>query len=266
MLTHGEKLRAKLDRGHICLGTWTASCDPCIAELLCGAGFDFLMIDWEHGALNIETVQRNVMATKNTGVAAIVRVPWNDPVLIKPVLDAGAAGILVPMVKTPEEARRAVAACMYPPAGVRGFGPRRPSDYERDAARYIARANETIAVWAQIEHIEAVRNVRKIVRTAGLSGVFIGSNDLSASLGLLGQPEHPRVLKAIDAVIEAGKDAGMPVGIGTSLDPRSAHAWLRKGMQFVTLGSVSSILTGAADAAVSALRELVAPAAGTSGQ
>jgi len=257
MLRDGLKLRAKLAAGDICLGTWTDSCDPCIAELLCGSGFDFLMIDGEHGALNIETIQRLIMATRNTGVAAMVRVPWNDPVLIKPILDAGAAGILVPMVKTAEEARLAVAACTYPPAGIRGFGPRRPSDYEREGYDYIDQASGMLTVWVQIEHVDGVNNIEEIVRTPGLSGVLIGSNDLSASMGPLGQPRHPRVLEAIDKVIEAAKEAGTPVGIAGPADPAAAHAWVKKGMQFITLGGVNGFLVSATENSVSGLRGLI---------
>jgi 4-hydroxy-2-oxoheptanedioate aldolase len=257
MLTEGRKLREKLKSGQVCFGTWSDSSDPCLVEILCGAGFDFLLIDSEHGALHIESVQRNLMAAKGTGVAPLVRVPWNDPVLIKPVLDSGAAGILVPLVKTAEEARLAVAACLYPPAGVRGFGPRRPSNYEREASDYIPQANESVAIWVQIEHIDAIRNIDEIARTPRLDGLFIGSNDLSASIGLLGQPRHPDVLAAIDRVIAAGRAAGVPVGIAGPGDPHAAYDWIEKGMQFITLSAVTGMLITAADSAATTFRGLL---------
>lgn len=257
MLTEGRALREKLKAGQVLFGTWSDSSDPCLVEILCGAGFDFLLIDSEHGALHIESVQRNLMAAKGTGVAPVVRVPWNDPVLIKPVLDSGAAGVLVPLVKTADEARLAVSACLYPPAGVRGFGPRRPSNYEREAAEYIPLANESVAVWVQIEHIEAVRNIMDIARTPRLDGLFIGSNDLSASMGLLGQPRHPDVLAAIGRVIQAGREVGVPVGIAGPGDPQAAYDWIEQGMQFITLGGTTGMLIAAADSAACAFRGLV---------
>ena len=253
----GKRLRDRLRAGEICLGIGTASSDPCEAELLSLLGFDFLLIDSEHGALNIESVQQVIMATKGTDVAAIVRVPWNDPVRIKPVLDAGAAGVVVPLVNTAQEARLAVAACMYPPVGVRGYGPRRPSNYEREAEEYIAKANDNLTVWVQIEHQEAVNNVEEIVRTPGLNGVLIGSNDLSASMGLLGQPRHPRVLEAIAKTIAAGKEAGMPVGMAGPGDPQAAFERLQEGLQFIILGSATSFMASATEAALSRVQQLI---------
>jgi len=251
----GKGLRKKLQAGCTCLGTFIYSTDPCETELLCGSGFDFLIIDSEHTAAGIETVQQHIMATKGTGVAAIVRVPWNDPVRIKPVLDAGADGILVPLIKTAEHARQAVEACLYPPLGVRGWGPRRPNNYEReDVKSYVQQAHENLVVWVQIEHEDALRNVDEIVRTPRLDGVFVGPADLSASLGVLGEPEHPKLLQAIERVISAGQAAAMPVGLAGSSDPQSAIEWLGKGLQFITLATASALLAQAADSAVSRIR------------
>jgi len=256
-MLEGKALRDRLRAGEICLGTWTASSDPCIAEMLTGSGYDFIVIDSEHGALGIESVQQDIMAMKGTGVAPIVRVPWNDAVLVKRVLDSGAAGVLIPLVRSAEEVEQAIAACMYPPAGIRGFGPRRPSNYERDATAYLATANESLVVWVQIEHIDAVNAIDAIVSTPRLDGVFIGSNDLSGSLGLLGQPRHPRVMEAIDKTIASAKAAGVSVGIAGPADPQAAFEWLSKGVQFITLGSDASLLIQASEASVQGVRRLV---------
>lgn len=254
----GLALRTKLHAGETCLGTWVDTTDPCIVELVCGSGYDFIIIDAEHGALTIESVQQNLMATKGSGVTPMVRVAWNDQVLIKRVLDSGAGGILVPLVRTAAEAERAVAACLYPPQGVRGFGPRRPSNYERDAQEYIASANEDVVVWVQIEHVDAIENVEAIVCTPRLDGVIVGSNDLSGSMGLLGQPRHPQVLAAISRVMDAAHAAGLPVGIAGPSEPEAARQWLRTGMQFITLGSAAGMLSDASDAAVCDTRRLLA--------
>ena len=253
----GKALRDRLRAGGPCLGTWTGSTDPCVAELLCGSGYDFIIIDAEHGALDIESVQQNIMAMKGTGPAPMVRVAWNDPVLVKRVLDCGAAGVLVPFIRSARETEQAILSCMYPPQGIRGFGPRRPSNYERDAAEYIATANESIVVWVQIEHIDAVNAIGDIVQVPRLDGVFIGSNDLSGSLGLLGQPRHPRVLEAIELTIDAGRKAGVPVGMAGPSVPQAAFDWLSKGIQFITLGGDAGLLRDASQASISGVRELI---------
>jgi 2-keto-3-deoxy-L-rhamnonate aldolase RhmA len=253
----GQELRQKLHSGQVCLGTWANFVDPTVAELLSGSGYDFLMIDSEHGPMDIQNVQANIMATKGSHVAPMVRVAWNDAVLIKRVLDVGAAGILAPMVRTAADVQRAVEACLYPPAGIRGFGPRRPSNYERNGADYIANANDNIVVWVQIEHIDAVNNIKEILRVPHLDGVFVGSNDLSGSMGLLGQPRHPRVLEAIDCVIAAAHEAGVPMGIAGPPKPADAHAWIEKGIQFITLGGDQGLLVEASQASVNGVRALL---------
>src|SRR5260370_41070190 len=119
------KFRDKIGRGEVCIGTFITCTDPAITEALCSVS-DFVWIDTEHNALSLETVQAHIMATKGSDTASLVRVPSNDPVLIKPVLDIGADGVIVPQVRTVDDVRLAVAACQYPPEGSRGFGPRRP--------------------------------------------------------------------------------------------------------------------------------------------
>ena len=253
----GKKLREKLHAGQICLGTWVTSTDPCVTELLCGSGFDFIIIDSEHTALDIEMVQRSLMAAKGSDVAPMVRVAWNDPVLIKHVLDVGAAGVLVPHVRTAEDVQQAVGACMYPPVGVRAFGPRRPANYGRQFAEYIETANDHIVVWVQIEDIDAVNNIEQILRIPRLDGVFFGPYDLAGSLGLLSQPRHPQVLEAIDKTIAAAREAGVPVGFPGPAAPEAAFEWLLKGVQFITLGADTSYLIQASQTAISGVKKLI---------
>jgi len=253
----GKALKGKLQAGEICLGTWINFTDPTVAELLTESGFDFFIIDSEHSALGIESVQLNIMATKGTPVTPIVRVAWNDPVLIKRVLDAGAGGVLVPLVRTVEDARAAVAACMYPPVGIRGFGPRRPASYERRFAEYIPRANENIVVWLQIEHADAVDNIEEIVAVDGIGGIILGPCDLSASMGMLGQTGHPDVLAAADKVIAAARKAGVPMGMAGGPNPKEAVEWIEKGAQFFALGADQSYLVYASQRAVNGVRKLL---------
>lgn len=256
----GRVLRQKLHAGQTCLGTWVNFTDPCIYELLAGTGFDFLLMDAEHGAMDTMEVQANLMAVKGTSTPTVVRVAWNEPWMIKRVLDAGAAGVLVPLVRTADDVRRAVEASLYPPAGIRGWGPRRPSDYERSGAAYAANANDHMVVWVQIEHIDAVNNIEEILQTPHLDGVFIGSNDLSGSLGLLGQPRHPQVLAAIDRVIAAAHKANVPMGLAGPAKPEDACAWLQKGIQFITLGSAEAYLVQTSQAVLSGVRQQMAQA------
>ena len=257
-MLEGQQLKQKLATGQPCLGCWINFTDPCVAELLTTSGFDFFIIDAEHAALGIESVQANIMATKGTPVAPMVRVPWNDPVLIKRVLDAGAAGVLVPMIRTPEDARLAVAACRYPPQGIRGFGPRRPADYERHFQPYIDTANDNIVVWLQVEHVDAVDNIDCICQIENIDGLFIGACDLSASLGLLGQTDHPNVLAAIERTFQAARAAGIPIGMAGPADPKFAAQWIRKGVQFIVLGSDQNYLVHASQSVLKGVRKLLA--------
>src|SRR4051812_37232224 len=168
----------------------------------------------EHNPLSLERVQGHIMATKGSKTTPIVRVSDNHPALIKPVLDIGAAGVIVPLVRTADDVRRAVAACRYMPEGIRGFGPRRPSNYGRNGGPdYIKTANAAILTIAQIEHVDALNNLDEILAVDGLATVVIGPNDLAGSLGHPGEPRHPEVVRAIDTVLARAKKANFPVGL-----------------------------------------------------
>jgi 2-keto-3-deoxy-L-rhamnonate aldolase RhmA len=241
-----DRFRAKLARGQICLGTVISFTDPTVTEALCQV-LDFVWIDMEHNALSLETVQGHIMATKGSETSPLVRVPWNDPVLIKPVLDIGAAGVIVPFVRTAEEARRAIAACLYPPEGIRGFGPRRPSRYgQLGGPEFCRAANASIMPMVQIEHIDAVANIDEILAVPGLASIVFGPNDLAGSMGLMGQPRHPKVLAAIDTVIAKARRAGMPIGIGAGDDPDVLIDWVSRGVQWLAMGGDCALLLRAA--------------------
>jgi 2-keto-3-deoxy-L-rhamnonate aldolase RhmA len=187
------------------------------------------------------------MATKASETVPLVRVAWNDPVLIKPVLDIGAAGVIVPFVRTADEARRAVEACLYPPAGVRGFGPRRASHYGRlGGPEYCREANESVIVIAQIEHVDAVRNLDEILAVPELTSIVIGPNDLAGSLGLIGQPRHPRVLEAIQTIIATARRKNVPVGLATGYDAVQLVEWASEGVQWLAIANDTSLLLQAA--------------------
>jgi len=229
--------RDKLQRGQVCLGTCITFSDPTVTEAL-AATLDFVWIDMEHNPLSLGEVQGHILATKGSGTTALVRVPWNDPVLIKPVLDIGAAGVIVPLVRTAEDVRRAVAACKYPPEGVRGYGPRRPSNYgRRGGPDFIRTANASILPIAQIEHIDAVNNLEEILTVPGLATLVIGPNDLAGSMGHAGEPRHPDVLRAIDTILAKARKAGVPVGLGVGGEPNDLLDWIKKGVRWLSIGS-----------------------------
>ena len=244
----------KLKKGEPAFGTVISFSDSTVTELI-SEDVDFVWIDMEHSPQSLQTIQGHVMATKGTGSTPLVRVPWNDPVLIKPVLDCGAEGIIVPMVCTADEARNAVAACLYPPDGVRGFGPRRPSQYGRlGGPSFCHQRNEEMICVLQIEHIDAIKQIDEIVAVPGISSLVIGPNDLSGSMGHMGEPRHPEVVRAIEAVLKSAGNRNLPVGIGIGADPTLANEWIGKGMRWVALGSDFALLLEALRQAMKAMQ------------
>jgi len=247
----------RVRQGEIVLGTTITVTDPTVTEALCSV-YDFVWIDMEHNALSLEVVQGHIMATKGTNVTALVRVPWNDPVIIKPVLDIGAHGIIAPMVRTVEETKRLVASCLYPPDGIRGYSPRRPSNFGRLSGPDFCKAlNESMLIVAQIEHIDAVNDIDNIVRVPGLSGIVLGPNDLSGSMGHMGEPRHPDVLAAIDTVLAAALKAGVCAGMSIGADATLLQGWIDKGFQWIHGGSETTLMLQSADRITSQLREHV---------
>lgn len=243
-MENANKFRNKIRNGQFCLGLGVSFNDPAVTESLCTT-VDFVWIDMEHNGMSLETVQGHIMATKGTDTAPLVRVRWNDPVLIKPVLDIGAAGVIVPMVRNAEEARNAVAACLYPPDGIRGFGPKRPSDYGRHfGPEFCKKANESIIVIAQIEHIDAVNSIDEIAAVPGLTGIVFGPYDLSGSMGHMGEPGHPEVVKAMEAVVAKVRKTNLFIGTGVA-NARQAKEWLDKGVNWLLLGVDFSLLVKA---------------------
>lgn len=245
----------KLHAGELVLGTGITFTDPTATEMLAGM-FDFVWIDMEHNALTLETVQLHLMATRSSSATPLVRVPWNDPVLIKPVLDIGTAGVVVPFVNSAEEARRAVAACKYPPEGIRGFGPRRPAEYGRlGGPEFCKAANDTIITIVQIEHVDAVRNLDAILDVEGLTAIVIGSNDLSGSMGLMGQPRHPDVLRVVESIIDKARKAGKYPGIAIGNNADMLVDWAEKGAQWLMMGNDYTLMLHAADQIAGEIRK-----------
>ncbi len=248
----------KIRRGEPCTGMAITTSDPVVVEGLCTL-LDGIWIDGEHAPLTLPDIQALVIAAQTTPCAAIVRVPANDPALIKPILDLGADGIIVPMVCTADEARRAVAACRYPPLGIRGLGPRRAFQFGRYGSlkTFIQRANEEIIVFTQIEHADALPNLDDILAVEGLTGIIIGPNDLALSMGLAGETGHPDVRRAIDHIIDAAQGTGKIVGIATGGDVEMAARLVEQGVRWMVMETEGSLLQRAAGDLFGAFRQRI---------
>lgn len=191
-------LKTKLRAGKKTAGAWVQLASPFTAEIFSNAGFDWLMLDMEHGPGDVLTLIHQVHAMKGTDTVPLVRCPWNDFVAIKRILDAGAKGVLIPYVNSKEEAEAAVKACKYPIEGIRGVSgsPRAPG-YGQNIGAYLQRANDEIFIMTAVETPEAVKNLDDILSVDGLNGIFIGPMDLASSMGFKGDASQREVQEAI---------------------------------------------------------------------
>ncbi len=236
-----NRVKQLLHSGKLTLGSWIQIGHPDIAEIMANMGFDWLVLDNEHGPYSTETTQVLIQAMSSTETVPLVRVPWNDMVEIKRALDVGAYGVVIPWVNSKEEALYAVRACRYPPVGVRGVGPRRASRYGLEMREYLERANEEILIVAQIETQQAVDRIEEILSIEGVDAFFVGPLDLSTSLGYRGQIDHPKVRETLDKLLDAAKGAGVASGI-YAYNLELARSYVEKGFQFVSLADDTSLL------------------------
>lgn len=196
----------------ISIGSWITLGHFSIAEIMAKAGFDWLCIDLEHSVIDYYEAEQLIATIESNGCVPYVRVGANDLTIIKRVLDAGAKGVIVPMVNSKEDAEKAVAAAKYPPAGNRGVGLARAQGYGFDFDKYVGSINNHVKIIAQVEHHEAIENLDKIVSVDGLSGTIIGPYDLSGSIGLPGQYDHPDVKKLLNKYETICKELSSPLG------------------------------------------------------
>jgi 4-hydroxy-2-oxoheptanedioate aldolase len=241
-----NKMKARLLAGQPVAGVIISSADEQLVEVLGLSGFDYVMIDCEHGHMSVRECETLVRAAEAVDVTPVVRVPHNAPDLILRHLDTGAQGIVIPQVNTADDARRAVNAVYYHPLGERGLAGTRAADFglTGSLADYTAKANRELAVIALIENASALYELPEILQVEGLTAVTIGPADLSQSLGHPGERHHPDVEAAIDRIITTAIEAGVPVGINTSSGAELRAARERGCLQT----SVSSwgLLAGAA--------------------
>ena len=235
-ISNVERFKQRIRDGHIVVGTSVQLTDPFVSELAAEAGNDFIWIEMEHAYITIEHALGHILAVRGSQVAPLVRVPYNDPNVIKPFADLAPAGIIVPMIKSAEDAKKAVQACRYPPKGIRGFGPIRNMYGKQSMAEYLEAADDELMVIAHIETIEAVRDIDAILATPGLDGISLGRNDLSGSLNKLGQHSDPEVLEAIDTVLTKARQTDLSVGVSIGYDPELVKDWWERGVQWFALG------------------------------
>ena len=239
--------------GRAAINGWLAVPSPVTAELTAKADLDSVTVDLQHGLIDYQAALVMLQAMSASGVTPIARAPWLEPGLIMKLLDAGALGIICPMINTPEDAENLVRYTRYAPRGVRSFGPTRAAFAY--GAHYWTKANESVVTLAMIETAEALENLDEIVSTPDLSGVYIGPSDLSLSMGRTPKLDHddPIVLSAIERIRESAHRAGIKAGIHC-LSPAYAKSMIDGGFDLVTVGSDLRIYLAALDAAVAAVR------------
>lgn len=207
------QLKSKLAQAKLTLGSWITLGHPAIAEIMAAAGFDWLVLDMEHSVLELGEVQMLIQVLDGQHCPAIVRLTSNHPDQIKRVMDAGATGVMVPMIKSATDAKAAVQAVYYPPQGQRGVGLARAQGYGARFEEYRKWLEKNAVIVAMIEHIDAVNAIDSILSVDGIDAYIIGPYDLSGSMGRVGEFNHPEVQSAIDRVLKAGNRLGKPGGI-----------------------------------------------------
>jgi len=237
-----NELKAALLRGEQQNGLWLTLANGTLAEIAGKAGFDWCLIDGEHGPNTLQTIAAQLQALAATPANPVVRVPIGEDWVLKQVLDLGVQSVVVPMVHTAQQAAQIAAAVRYPGKGVRGMGAAlaRASDYG-SIVDYVSSANEQICLFVQVESAQGVDNIDAIAATDGVDGVFVGPTDLSADMGFSGRLDVPEVLAAIDHVYARTKAAGKIIGTVT-FDPDDFQNQMDKGVRFLGLGADSMVL------------------------
>ena len=237
-------LKEKLQNKELSIGSWLSIPHQAIIEIMSTAGFEWLTIDMEHSPISIETTMNLIGHIQGNGMQALVRVSKNEEVIIKQALDAGADGIIVPMIKNKDEAKQAVDFVKYPPSGKRGVGLNRAQKYGTAFDTYQEWVKNEVVIIAQIEHIEAVNNLEDIFATEGIDGIIVGPYDLSASMGYPGEYDREDVKEALERIDLIAKKLNKPLGFhvidsgySKTLDKiRKGYSFLAFSIDFFFLG------------------------------
>ena len=254
----GSELKQRLHGGQPVYGTWSASTDPLVAGTVARAGFDWMSVDMEHSPRNAESLRYILWMIRDTPTVAMVRVKDNRPDELKQALDHGANGVVIPLIESVDDARRAVAGCKYPPAGIRGYGPFMPS-FGGDNVAYQKTANDETLVFIQIEHFRAVEAIEEIAALEGIDGFIIGPNDLTLSMDIFGAWESEQFISTIQRIVSAGDAHGIPAGFPVDVlgGAEAGLAWVKKyapQMRLLTIGGDLGFVSVGAEAALAQAR------------
>lgn len=230
------------------IGLWCAVPSNYVSEILAGAGFDWLVLDTEHAPNELPNVFNQLQSMVGYGTQPVVRVPWNDAVTLKRFLDIGTQSFLIPMVQDAEEARAAVAATRYPPDGIRGYAVASRATRFGRVSDYFTRYADEMCVLVQVETMEALEKVEEIAAVPGVDGIFIGPGDLSASMGLLHQPTHPKVVEAIEDGLRRITAAGNRGGVLVVGDEALARRYMAAGSVFTAVGVDAALFARSSEA------------------
>ena len=232
-------LRDKIKNGEKTCGTLVSLTDPALCEIMGIVGYDYIWIDMEHTYMSYKEVLCHLNAARSVGAASVVRLPQNDLTVTKKILEMGPEGIIFPMMRTPEEVREMIGATLYPPHGTRGFGPMRAIRYgETDCKKYTDEESLELCRFMQIEHVECVENLEEIVKIPYIDGFIFGPNDLSGSLGELGNVFGDKTMEQIRRALKIVKENGKYVGLATGdLRPETLRFWSELGIDMMTVGA-----------------------------
>ena len=249
-------LKQKLKNNELTIGSWIMMDSQMSVEVMALAGFEWLVIDIEYTAINMETVQMLITTIQANNMKALVRVSKNEEVVIKKVLDMGADGIIVPMINSKEDAEQAVSFAKYPPFGKRGVGLYRASKYGTKFEEYKKWVDEELVIIAQIEHIDAVNNIDEIIQVEGIDGTIIGPYDLSGSIGFPGDFERNDVKDAVQKVLERCKEHNIPSGFHVvDTAPKNLNLKIKQGCTFLAYGIDYFFMRDAAMNGMNTLKE-----------
>lgn len=227
-------LKARIAAGEVTVGAWLTLAHPGIAEVMAAAGFDWIVIDIEHSVISLREVEELMRVIEGAGVAPLVRLTSNDRDLTKRVMDAGAHGVVVPMINSAAEARAALDAVYYPPRGTRGVGLARAQGYGPGFAEYVATLGDRAVVVVQIEHVDAIAALPEILAVPGIDATIIGPYDLSASMGKPGRYDDEDVREKLRQYERASQASGVPMGYHVvETDAARVTARLEEGYRFV---------------------------------